>query len=125
MYGKVIASDKIMNINNELHVVNPLVNLQVPFLPTTLSFSIFCSFLAENYQNRFAIMIKVSDHKGFVLGSLDGEIDIDTPNSPVNFDINLSNVIFKNDGLHQVELFVEDKQIAEYTFYVYNQNITL
>ena len=43
----------------------------------------------------------------------------------LSFDFSLSNVIFKNDGLHKVILYVEDEQVAEYSFTVFNQNIEI
>jgi len=128
MYGQVIASEKVLNLNDELHVVNPIVALQVPFLPTTISFAVFCSFFVTSDRNKFRVKLEINDHTNYTLGSLEGEITADNPrsqNTTVNFDFNLSNVIFKNEGLHQVILHVEDKKVAEYNFTVFNQNIEI
>ena len=128
MYGKVIASEKTQNINGELHVVNPIVALQVPFLPTTISFAIFCSFFVNSNQRKFDIKLEVIDHTDYLLGALEGGVSADNPdseNSTLSFDFSLSNVIFKNDGLHKVILYVEGEQVAEYSFTVFNQNIEI
>jgi len=128
MYGKVIASEKTQNINGELHVVNPIVALQVPFLPTTISFAISCSFFVNSIQRKFDIKLEVIDHTDYLLGALEGCVSADnsdSENSTLSFDFSLSNVIFKNDGLHKVILYVEDEQVAEYSFTVFNQNIEI
>lgn len=128
MYGKVIASEKTQNINGELHVVNPIVALQVPFLPTTISFAISCSFFVNSIQRKFDIKLEVIDHTDYLLGALEGAVSADnsdSENSTLSFDFSLSNVIFKNDGLHKVILYVEDEQVAEYSFTVFNQNIEI
>src|SRR5699024_2960181 len=128
MYGKVIASEKTQNINGELHVVNPIVALQVPFLPTTISFAISCSFFVNSIQRKFDIKLEVIDHTDYLLGALEGCVSADnsdSENSTLSFDFSLSNVIFKNDGLHKVILYVEDEQVAEYSFTIFNQNIEI
>lgn len=128
MIGKVFLSKRLIINNNTPNIIDPFIEVPVPFLPTTLSFSLYATIIDENAKKNYSLKFSIQDHTGYELMSIDGNMDnVSGINEKgvMPVDINFDNVIFKNPGEHTCTLIVDGAELDVYTFYIDNHNTQL
>ena len=126
--SKIFISKSQINENeNTVHLINPIVDLQVPFLPTTTTFFVYAAIVVSPVQNNYDAKIEIVDEKGFKVISLSGPLNspMSTERGFLQMHINANDVIIKNPGKHTCELYINENLEASYDFEVYNNNILL
>lgn len=123
----ILARKHFYDDDGAVHLVNPIIDMQVPFLPTTISFSIFASIVISGLDHSYAAKVEITDKENNVILSINGPL-----NSPgvaerglLQLNINAEDVIFKNEGKHICKLIFNDELIYEYDFEVYNKKIEI
>lgn len=126
--SKIIVSRK-QSIEEDgiVHLINPIVELQVPFLPTTISFSIFASIVVSVIENNYEAKVIITDVDDVEILSVGGPLN--SPNigerGTLQLNIQADDIIIKKDGKYLCKLYINDLLVAEYDFSVFNKKIDL
>ncbi|XJS11036.1 DUF6941 family protein [Aerococcaceae bacterium WGS1372] len=127
IFGNITLA-KRTHRNQNIVLENPILVLDVPFLPTTVSFSVFGAVFTQRKKERYFLKVKLTDQSGFEVLNIDGDIfDTNSTNefSILDINIDVDGAIFKTTGKHTCQLIVDDEIIDEYSFFVNNQNLKL
>lgn len=108
---------------NTLKVVNPILQINVPFLPTNFSFSMIAITSGLDFQNPHTIELKVENPKGETLYSTGQQQIPALPNTDnLNFNLDLKNIIFDNPGDYVGKLIIDNIESARNTLLVKEKN---
>lgn len=126
--SKIIVSKKqFIEEEGNVHLINPIVELQVPFLPTTTSFSIFASMIVSNMENTYEAKVTINDCEDFEILSLGGPLNSQNIGSrgTLQLNIQVDDVILRREGNYRCKLYINSEVVSEYDFEVLNKNIDL
>lgn len=127
MRGKIFLAKRIAVNNNSTSLIDPFIEVSVPFLPTTLSFSFFGTIIDDSAKNTYRLDILIEDETGHILLDINGNLDNNTAvleeKGIMPIDLNFDSVIFRNEGLHKCILKINGEELTNYEFHVDNKNI--
>lgn len=111
----VICKDIISEKNIEL--VDPIIMLEVPFLPTVYSFKIFVNFYSEMLNDGEEHLIRISclnkDTEELII---DSEGPTVIPTEKFHLGMNVDEIILKNKGTYEVLVYIDGEIISSQTF---------
>lgn len=125
VYGNIFVCKKIQEANDSAVLIAPLADFSVPFLPTTVSFSVYANAVIEGKIDSPTVEISiirasVPDSELFSAG---GELRGTGQFIEIKYDV--SDLILKEEGTYQAIFKIDDNVVATYTFNVTNNNIDL
>ncbi|MBO0449369.1 hypothetical protein JZO76_07425 [Enterococcus sp. MJM12] len=127
---KIIVSEDISNIqnspaNSNIVVINPLLILRAPFVPTALSLAItiLSTGITANEEHEMSISILSPDkHEIYTTGK--NKFSVPGMSDNFNFNVDLKNIPFMTEGEYKI-LFELDQTKYDDTFIIKaNQNLT-
>ena len=96
---------------NMLKVVNPILQINVPFLPTNYSFSMVALTSGIDFGKNHIIELKVENPDGKVLYSTGQQQIPPLPNTDnLNFNIDLKNIVFETAGSYKGRLIIDNQE---------------
>ncbi|EKB54444.1 DUF6941 family protein [Facklamia hominis] len=111
----VICKDIISEKNIEL--VDPILMLEVPFLPTVYSFKIFVNFYSEKLNDGKEHSIRVSclnkDTEELII---DSEGPTIIPTEKFHLGMHVNEIILKNKGTYEVLVYIDGEKISSQSF---------
>lgn len=108
---------------SNINIINPFLQLTVPFLKTTQNFSVtILTFGLSNTKSK-QFLFKITDETDETNSELVSKVEGNLPNydseiSSLNLNIDLKNVILKNEGKHKASFYIDGNLIEETNFYV-------
>lgn len=112
------------------NLVNPLLQLNVPFLPVTQTISFLIILNADSNSDfvdstKYKVVFSINDIPVFEMP--EQLIPRNLPNNvdTLNLGGTFKNIIFKDDGLHKVSLIVGDDEIFSSYLSIKNQKVLI
>lgn len=133
MLVKIIVSEDISSQQNGPNVsniiVNPVLALRAPFVPTALSLAVtvLTSGISPNEPHRMEINITYADGNGDETPIYStGENDFAIPGSSDNFNFNLDlkNIPFMDEGKYKVNFIFDDNVYSDVFSVVASQKLS-
>lgn len=106
--------------------VNPFISLDLPFIPTLYSFSVFAFVFDEekDVSDIESVAFEVFNPKNKSVSRLDLNTSIpkeDEPATTLNFAFSIENVKFDMPGIYTIKFFLEGQEINETQFNVFDK----
>ncbi|WIV18975.1 hypothetical protein QPK24_22080 [Paenibacillus polygoni] len=108
---------------SKMILIQPILNFNVPFIPTQLSFNIVVSLSHFSRGEKYNVEVRLKDTTGNYLNSMSWEIsDHDEENDiPAGGIIvaGIKNLPIYNEGNYDIEVFADNEKVGEEFFTVY------
>ncbi|MGF3066655.1 DUF6941 family protein [Facklamia sp. P12955] len=123
----IVARKQFHEEDGSIHLINPIAEMQVPFLPTTVSFTVCSLIVVSEIESSYEARVTITDKKEKEILSASGPLNSSNigERGVLQLNINADDVIIKNDGTHICELYINEKKVASYSFEIFNKNIDL
>lgn len=109
--------------DSKMIITQPILNFNVPFIPTQLSFSIVVSISDFDREASYNVELKLKDMDGTYLNSLSWEIKDMSEASEVPTGgiivAGMKNLPIHKEGKYDIELFIDDEKIGEEFFTIF------
>lgn len=115
-----LTTDKTRGV---LHIVNPLNNINLPFLPATYSFFVSFSLLGMDPEKDFSLEVELiapNELSVFKSGKLalqkNESFNSKLPKESNGFMCNLElrNVVIREQGKHMCNIYIDEKKIGSF-----------
>ncbi|WP_423189411.1 DUF6941 family protein [Alkalibacterium sp. f15] len=114
--SQIIFSEDLETIqngkNNILKVINPILQLNIPFLPTSYSFALVAITDDVNFNEPHSIEVILKDPSSNVLYSSGIQQVPPLPNTDnLNFNLVLKNTVLKSEGEYIAYLIIDEIEV--------------
>jgi hypothetical protein len=107
-------------------IIQPVINFNVPFVPTQLSFDIYAAVSDLERGKKYQLTISVLDTEGKEIIRQDGEFIAEPPNNntfpSLAMAMEIRNAIFREIGRHKVQFLLDDRMLGDHVFDILTQS---